>query len=477
MTFRRGDEQFSIPVPYSDAVEFSAYINSVRDRTEAHELHRTCAAAVAGVPAAITTLDRISRRVELIETDAFLGRFWEAAINDDLAVAVGASLAPAASLPNVGVQINERLKVGWHARDENDYFEKWDEFVEKAEKRRGRQAVHDAVAALLANVKVTDAHRSIARLPITNFIDATLDRSLTKALLEVGKIPIVHDEMSMRVGEWEVAEVGRPHVFYVIGTARAATGFTGGLKSLLASDTTRVENIAEMLERRDLLLLDFAPWEAECVLRLRTFSMAAVKVANCAPGDRQPDYWARRGVYMCPLSPQQFVDGLLPVLGQRYGDLDLLEPEGKLIELARKKPYDVFISYSRQDGALVDRLSRGLRRRSVKVWRDEHRMRAGNPVRKTIEDAIGGCHSFAVVLTEHAVKSDWVRREIDEALNVRDQGEIEILPLRCGDCELPDALADFHCLDFRLDAAFEDRVTEMTRALRDHTARAARKLR
>lgn len=71
----------------------------------------------------------------------------------------------------------------------------------------------------------------------------------------------------------------------------------------------------------------------------------------------------------------------------------------------------VFISYSHADERFVDALQAALVARNINVWRDVHDLNAG-PIAEQVVDAIRRNDVVLLVLSEAAVKSDWVDFEI-----------------------------------------------------------------
>jgi hypothetical protein len=84
----------------------------------------------------------------------------------------------------------------------------------------------------------------------------------------------------------------------------------------------------------------------------------------------------------------------------------------------------VFISYSHQDVAYVDRLVSHLRAQGLEVWVD-HELHHGDRWAKIVETMIDGCAAFVVVMTPDAGQSEWVENEIAQA---QEQDRV-ILPL------------------------------------------------
>jgi hypothetical protein len=76
----------------------------------------------------------------------------------------------------------------------------------------------------------------------------------------------------------------------------------------------------------------------------------------------------------------------------------------------------VFISYSRKDEELVNRLSIELLKHDVKLWRDEYKLSDGDSITQKIGDAIGQSGFLCVALSDHAIASEWVKKEIAAGL-------------------------------------------------------------
>ncbi|MCB9453901.1 MAG: toll/interleukin-1 receptor domain-containing protein [Anaerolineaceae bacterium] len=84
----------------------------------------------------------------------------------------------------------------------------------------------------------------------------------------------------------------------------------------------------------------------------------------------------------------------------------------------------IFISYSRQDQAYVQRLKDALAERRLPYWIDE-RIDPGDGWWDQIDSAIAGCACLVVIMTPAAKTSRWVQREI---LLAEDRGK-PIFPL------------------------------------------------
>lgn len=74
----------------------------------------------------------------------------------------------------------------------------------------------------------------------------------------------------------------------------------------------------------------------------------------------------------------------------------------------------VFISYSHVDSLFVDRLTTELARHDIRYWRDTYKLVAGK-LEKQIDRAIRFNPTVVLVLSEHAIQSDWVEWEVTRA--------------------------------------------------------------
>lgn len=73
---------------------------------------------------------------------------------------------------------------------------------------------------------------------------------------------------------------------------------------------------------------------------------------------------------------------------------------------------NIFISYSRHDRTLAERLARDLHDAGLNVWIDFRRIRTGEQWREAIFEGIDQSDIMVVCLSPSAVESEWVRREI-----------------------------------------------------------------
>jgi len=118
----------------------------------------------------------------------------------------------------------------------------------------------------------------------------------------------------------------------------------------------------------------------------------------------------------------------------------------------------IFISYSHQDKTFVDTLARNLVYARHNVWIDTWELNAGESLLDKVQDAIGESDAILVVLSEHSIKSEWCKRELNAGLiRELDEKRAILVPCIIGDCEIPLFLRDKLYVDFRKDkgTAFE----------------------
>ena len=114
---------------------------------------------------------------------------------------------------------------------------------------------------------------------------------------------------------------------------------------------------------------------------------------------------------------------------------------------------EVFLSHASQDHAKASRLRGVLIAHDVPVWFSPHHIRGAQQWQDEIGAALSRCGWMSVLLTPHAVKSMWVRRELNCALSEKRYQE-RIIPLlyqECDFCALSWILPQFQLIDFRKD--------------------------
>src|SRR5215471_13493031 len=79
----------------------------------------------------------------------------------------------------------------------------------------------------------------------------------------------------------------------------------------------------------------------------------------------------------------------------------------------------IFLSHSTHDDAVVAVLREALESHNVSVWADSQRLSAGEALTPRIRQAIADAQHCVVLLSPRACTSEWVRKEIQLALEVQ----------------------------------------------------------
>ena len=76
----------------------------------------------------------------------------------------------------------------------------------------------------------------------------------------------------------------------------------------------------------------------------------------------------------------------------------------------------VFLSYAFDDSALARRIAEALRANGVDTWFADWCISAGDSIRQRIDEGLGDCTHFVVLLTPRSIDKPWVRQEMDAGL-------------------------------------------------------------
>lgn len=111
----------------------------------------------------------------------------------------------------------------------------------------------------------------------------------------------------------------------------------------------------------------------------------------------------------------------------------------------------VFVSYSRHDGAFVDRLSADLQRAGIQLWRDIEQIAAGSRWEQAIVEGLTNATALLFVSSRHSTKSAWMQRELLYFVEKKEQRIIPLIVDDAGADELPLILRPHQWVDFRVD--------------------------
>src|ERR1041384_3754034 len=118
--------------------------------------------------------------------------------------------------------------------------------------------------------------------------------------------------------------------------------------------------------------------------------------------------------------------------------------------MAAKFQYDVFLSHSAKDKAVVREVAERLRKDGLKVWFDEWVLKPGDSIPAKIEEGLEHSRVLVLCMSATAFGSDWAHLE-SQTFRFRDplNRERRFIPLRLDDAPIKGSLAQFLCIDWR----------------------------
>src|SRR5262249_16546843 len=118
--------------------------------------------------------------------------------------------------------------------------------------------------------------------------------------------------------------------------------------------------------------------------------------------------------------------------------------------------FDVFLSYSSKDRAIVRDVARRLRGDGLRVWFDEWEIRPGDMIQKRIDDGLEQSRVLVLCLSAHSMGADWPALE-SGVFRFRDplNSERRFIPLRLDDSPLKPALRLFSHVQWREDEYYK----------------------
>jgi len=89
--------------------------------------------------------------------------------------------------------------------------------------------------------------------------------------------------------------------------------------------------------------------------------------------------------------------------------------------------YSCFISYSTRDQEFAERLYADLQNKGVRCWFAPHDIKGGRKIHEQIDDAIRLHDKLLLILSEHSMSSNWVKTEIANARQRKEQEKKNLL--------------------------------------------------
>lgn len=91
-----------------------------------------------------------------------------------------------------------------------------------------------------------------------------------------------------------------------------------------------------------------------------------------------------------------------------------------------------FLSYAFEDSALAEKIADELQRNGINTFWAGWSIASGDSIRQRIDEGLGECTHFLVLLTPNSVSKPWVNIEIDAGLMRKLGAGVKFIPLRCG---------------------------------------------
>lgn len=102
------------------------------------------------------------------------------------------------------------------------------------------------------------------------------------------------------------------------------------------------------------------------------------------------------------------------------------------------KKKSIFISHTHSDKLFAERIALDISDYDINVWIDEAEIKLGDSLIQKIREGIDNVDYLAVILSPESIKSEWVKKEVDIAMNQEIKGKrVKVLPLMFKKCNLP----------------------------------------
>ena len=112
----------------------------------------------------------------------------------------------------------------------------------------------------------------------------------------------------------------------------------------------------------------------------------------------------------------------------------------------------IFLSHNSKDKPFVRKLANDLRRQGFYVWVDEAEIKLGDSLIEKIREGLDRVEYVGVVLSQNSINSEWVKKEIDIAMNQEIEGKrVKVLPIMLEKVDPPSFLKGKLYADFTSD--------------------------
>ena len=125
---------------------------------------------------------------------------------------------------------------------------------------------------------------------------------------------------------------------------------------------------------------------------------------------------------------------------------------------------NVFISHNYKDKPMARKIANELDKYGIKVWIDESEIRLGDSLIEKIKDGLDHMDFLIALISENSVQSEWVKKELDIAMNKEIDGKKVItIPILVGKCELPEFLKGKLYADMSTSRKYNENISVLIR--------------
>ena len=100
------------------------------------------------------------------------------------------------------------------------------------------------------------------------------------------------------------------------------------------------------------------------------------------------------------------------------------------IRVTDKNPELVYLAHAWEDKAVARPIAEYLFSQGIETWFDQWEMRTGDSLRQKMDQGLGDCTHFVVLLTKASLERPWVKAEIDAGFGKRIDRTAGFMPLR-----------------------------------------------
>lgn len=125
---------------------------------------------------------------------------------------------------------------------------------------------------------------------------------------------------------------------------------------------------------------------------------------------------------------------------------------------------NVFISHNYKDKPIARKIAKELNKYGIKSWIDDSEINLGDSLVEKIRKGLDQMDYLIALISENSVKSEWVKKELDIAMNDEIEGKRVItLPILVGKCELPGFLKGKLYADMSTQRKYNENISMLIR--------------